>query len=97
LQFDWLGSCPWPSAQISVLNCLLLFLLHFKSGAVVQKSIQINPNDILGIGFQEEVDVEALRGRLRKMSDANFCVLEKLPDLCAALEQTSESRRESVL
>jgi hypothetical protein len=55
-----------------VLNCLLLFLLHFKSGAVVQKSIQINPNDILGIGFQEEVDVEALRGRLRKMSDAEL-------------------------
>jgi hypothetical protein len=38
----------------------------------VQKSIPMIPNGILGIGSQEEFDVEALHERLRTMSDAEL-------------------------
>ena len=36
------------------------------------QTIPIIPNGILGIGSQEEFDVEALRERLRTMSDAEL-------------------------
>jgi len=97
LQFDWLGSCPWPSAQISLVNWPPPLFLHFKSGAVLQSSIQINPNRILGIGFQKEFDAEALGERLRKMTDAELLRSGKAAKFMCNLEQTSRSRRESVL
>jgi hypothetical protein len=49
-----------------------LFLLHFKSGAAVQKSNSNKFERHPWNGFQEEFDVEALRERLRKMSDAEL-------------------------
>jgi len=58
-----------------------------------RNQIPISPSGILGIGFQEEVDVEALRERFRKMNDAElFCSGNAARFMCS-LEQTSESRK----
>ena len=61
-----------------------------------RNQIPISPSGILGIAFQEEFDVEALRERLRKMNDAELLCSGKAARFMCSLEQTSESR-ESVL